>query len=160
MEIPNGFHLTYKLMVKPFLNCIFCLLIIGACNSPSNRNLSRKLADTSELSYDSLQMPQDHDTMGREFAKQQLIELLNGKGQPFTWDTLIKNSTTAIAMAEPLLFDIFGKDLILSERPYEVYLIDGYWYLSGTIPKGWKGGGFEIIMSAKDGKIIRLTHYK
>jgi hypothetical protein len=105
-------------------------------------------------------MPQDHDTMGKEFAKQQLRELLNGKGQPFTWDTLIKNSSTAISMAEPLLFDIFGKDQILTERPYEVYLIDGYWYLSGTIPKGWKGGGFEIIMNANDGKIVRLTHYK
>ena len=63
-------------------------------------------------------------------------------------------------MTEPLLFDIFGKDQILSERPYEVYLIDGYWYLAGTIPKGSKGGGFEVVISAKDGQIIRLTHYK
>ena len=105
-------------------------------------------------------MPRDHDTLGKVFATQQLHELLDGKGQLFTWDTLVRKSSTAIAMVEPLLFDIFGKNQIISERPYEVYLIDGFWYLSGTIPKGSKGGGFEIILNAKDGKIIRLTHYK
>lgn len=147
-------------MIKPILNLLLCLLALGACNSSSNHDQSRQRPDTSKSSYGSLPIPQDHDTLGKEIAKQQLHELLNGKGQPFTWDTLIKNSSTAIAMAEPLLFDIFGKNQILTEKPYEVYLIDGYWYLSGTIPKGWKGGGFEIIISAKDGKIIRLTHYK
>ena len=135
------------------------MLILEACNS-SNSDKLQRLRVSSTLPYDSLQMPKDHDSFGKEFAKQQLQDLLKGKGQPFTWDTLIRDSSTAIAMAEPLLFEIFGKEQIVSERPYEVYLIDGYWYLSGTIPKRWKGGGFEIIMSAKDGKIIRLTHYK
>ena len=147
-------------MLRPILNLLLCLLVLGACNSSSDTNQSGRLADNSKVSFDSLPLPHDHDTLGKVFASQQLHELLEGKGQPFTWDTLIKNSSTAIAMVEPLLFDIFGKDQILSERPYEVYLIDSFWYLSGTIPKGWKGGGFEIILSAKDGKIIRLTHYK
>ena len=147
-------------MLKPILNLFFCLLALGACNSASDNNQSGLLVDNSRVSLDSFPLPHDHDTLGKVFARQQLHELLDGKGQPFTWDTLIRNSSTAIAMVEPLLFDIFGKDQILSERPYEVYLIDGFWYLSGTIPKGWKGGGFEIILSAKDGKIIRLTHYK
>lgn len=147
-------------MLKPFLNFLFCLIALGACNSSSDNNQSGQLVDNSKVSLDSFPLPHDHDTLGKVFARQQLHELLDGKGQPFTWDTLIRNSTTAIAMVEPLLFDIFGKDQILSERPYEVYLIDGFWYLSGTIPKGRKGGGFEIILSAKDAKIIRLTHYK
>ena len=147
-------------MLKPILNLFFCLLALGACNSASDNNQSGLLVDNSRVSLDSFPLPHDHDTLGKVFAIQQLHELLDSKGQPFTWDTLIRNSSTAIAMVEPLLFDIFGKDQILSERPYEVYLIDGFWYLSGTIPKGWKGGGFEIILSAKDGKIIRLTHYK
>ena len=73
---------------------------------------------------------------------------------------MIKSPSIAVAIAEPILFDLFGKAQILQEKPYEVYLINGYWYISGTIPKGWKGGGFEIIFSAKDGKIIRVTHYK
>lgn len=146
-------------MMKLILNLLLCLLVFGACNSLTNHDQSR-ISKSSNSSNDTLQMPHDKDTLFKEFAKQQLQDLLKGEGLPFTWDTLIKNSSTAIAMAEPLLFDIYGKNQIITERPYEVYLIDGYWYLSGTIPKGWKGGGFEIIISAKDGKIIRLIHYK
>ena len=93
-------------------------------------------------------------------AREQLHDALAGKGQVFTWDTLIKNKTTAISVAEPILFDVFGKDQILSKKPYEIYLLEGYWYISGTIPKGHKGGGFEIILKAKNAEIIRLTHYK
>ena len=137
-----------------------CLVLLGACNRSSETNHSGQLIDNSKILYDSFPLPHDHDTLGKIFATQQLHELLDGKVQPFTWDTLVKNSSTAIAMVEPLLFDIFGKSQIIAERPYEVYQIDGFWYLSGTIPKGSKGGGFEIIVNAKDGKIIRLTHYK
>lgn len=148
-------------MMKPLLNLLLCLFVLGACNSSPNHKKSQQGLNTLALStVDSLQRPQDHDTLGIEFARQQLHELLNGKGQPFTWDTLIKSPSTAIAIAEPLLFDIFSKDQILSERPYEVYLINGDWYIAGTIPKGWKGGGFEIILGANNGEIIRLTHYK
>ncbi len=145
--------------MKPILILLFCILIFVACNS-SDLEKAQQLTVPTTIPYDFSQMPKDHDTLGKDFAKKQVRELLNGKGQPFTWDTLIRNSSTAIAIAEPILFDIFGKEQILTERPYEVYLIDGYWYLSGTIPKGWKGGGFEIVMRAKDGNIIRLTHYK
>ncbi|MFZ2783710.1 MAG: NTF2 fold immunity protein [Sediminibacterium sp.] len=115
---------------------------------------------SNNIESDRPKVAEDHDTLGRKLARQQLQDLLQGKGQEFLWDTLIKDSATAVAIAEPILFNAFGRSEILNERPYEVYLIDGYWYLSGTIPKGWKGGGFEIIFSAKDGQIKRLTHYK
>ena len=127
---------------------------------PSTKDSELQQTKSSNSYNASLSKLNTHDTLGYDFAKQQLTELFKGKGQPFTWDTLIRNPSTAVAMVEPLLFDIFGKKNILNERPYEVYLINGYWYLAGTIPKGWEGGAFEIIMSAKDGKIIRLTHYK
>jgi hypothetical protein len=138
-------------MSKPFLPLFFCLLV--ACNSSANKS------EENPKVYGS-HHTEEHGTMGEVYARKQLNKALNGQGQPFTWDTLIKSSSTAIAMAEPILFDIFGKEMILSEKPYEVYLIDGYWCIAGTIPKGWNGGGFEIIFSAKDGRIIRFTHYK
>jgi len=102
----------------------------------------------------------DHLILGEETAKEQLKEALEGRGQRYTFDTLIRNASTAIAIVEPILFELYGKQQIISERPYEVYLLDGYWYLAGTIPKDWKGSGFEIILSARNGEIIRLTHYK
>jgi hypothetical protein len=73
---------------------------------------------------------------------------------------LITDKETAIAMAEPLLFKIYGKEEIESERPYEVYLIDGYWYISGTLPKGYLGGTFIIIINSINGEVIRLIHEK
>jgi len=79
--------------------------------------------------------------------------------KPF-YDTLIKNNETAIAVAESILFDIYGKKEIISERPYECYIVDGYWCINGTLPKNWIGGVFEIIISSKDGKVIKLTHGK
>lgn len=100
-----------------------------------------------------------HQLLGENHARNQLQKFLKDTKQ-FTWDTLIRDKETAIAIVEPILFEKFGKEQILLEKPYEVYLINGYWYLAGTISKGSMGGGFEIIMSAKDAQIIRLTHYK
>jgi septin family protein len=75
-------------------------------------------------------------------------------------DKVISDKETAIAVAEPILFKIYGKNQILSEKPYQVELVDGYWILNGTLPKGYLGGTFLIILSAKDGRVIKLTHYK
>lgn len=147
--------------MSPVLSFIFCCLVLNSCNSSTSRDQLDRPDKHLELSTsDNLPIPKDHDTLGREFAKKQLYNLLDGKAQPFTFDTLIKSSSTAIKVVEPMLFDFYGKEQIRSERPYEVYLIDGYWHIGGTIPKGSKGGGFEIILSAKDAKVIRFTHYK
>jgi hypothetical protein len=75
-------------------------------------------------------------------------------------DTVINDRETAIAVAESILFKIYGKDHILGEKPYRVFLVDGYWILGGTLPEGYKGGTFLIILSAKDGRVIKLIHTK
>jgi len=99
--------------------------------------------------------------MGKEFAVKQVKSAIKDKEisqslrHPLTID-----KETAISVAEIYLFKAYGKKQILTERPYEIYLINGYWWMMGTIPKGADGGGFELIMSAKDGRIIRFAHYK
>lgn len=72
----------------------------------------------------------------------------------------IKDKKHAISIAEPILFKIYGKDLIISERPYVAYYIDKYWIISGTLPKNYIGGTFVIILDSRDSKIMRITHYK
>jgi len=67
---------------------------------------------------------------------------------------------TAISVAEPILFSIYGKDNITKQRPYEIYFIDNYWVIAGTLPKGYLGGTFLIIIDSKDSEIIRITHGK
>lgn len=91
--------------------------------------------------------------------RQEIKDALNGKLNPF-YDTLIPDKETAIAVAEPILFKYYGKQEIKSERPYEVMFIDGYWYITGTLPEGYLGGTFIIIINSLNGQIIRLIHEK
>ena len=97
--------------------------------------------------------------LGEKVARQEINKALKGNTKPF-YDTLITETATAIAIAEVLLFKFYGKENIESERPYEVYRIDGYWYISGTLPKGYLGGTFIIIINSINGEVIRLIHEK
>ena len=104
------------------------------------------------------QNSKDRLILGEETARRAVKNALSEKDYKPFYDTLIKDKETAIAVVEPILFKTYGKKNIISERPYECYLIDGYWYICGTLPKHWDGGVFEIIMSAKDAKVLKLIH--
>ncbi|HEY8781231.1 MAG TPA: YbbC/YhhH family protein [Mucilaginibacter sp.] len=105
---------------------------------------------------------QHHTILGVEVAKKELRQALSEKSseEQSPVKKIISNEKAAVAIAEPMLFKIYGKDDIISEKPYEIYLIDSYWVLSGTLPEGMYGGTFLIILSAKDGRVIKLTHGK
>ena len=96
--------------------------------------------------------------IGEDSAKQTIKNMVNEGGYKLSPDTLIRDKETAISMAEIMLFRSYGKATITTERPYECYLIEGYWFLRGTLPKNYAADVFEMIMSAKDGKIIKMTH--
>jgi hypothetical protein len=101
----------------------------------------------------------DRSVVGEQYAKREIRQTLKSR-EKLSHDTLINNKETAIAFAEPLLFKFYGKDNIISERPYELYLIDGYWFISGTLPKGQDGVVFEIIINSRNGQVIKLIHGK
>ena len=96
--------------------------------------------------------------IGEDSAKQMIRNIVSDGGYKLSPDTLIRDRETAISIAEIMLFKSYGKATITTERPYECYLIDGYWFLRGTLPKNYTADVFEMIMSAKDGKIIKMTH--
>jgi NTF2 fold immunity protein len=74
-------------------------------------------------------------------------------------EVIIKDSTSAINIAETIVFGIYGKENIINKKPYKIYLIDNYyWVISGTLPKGMRGGTFMIIIDARDCKVLRITH--
>ncbi|MFB9078813.1 YbbC/YhhH family protein [Flavobacterium procerum] len=105
-----------------------------------------------------------HLKLGREVAERELKDALNESsikqnivdGKELT----IKNKNTAIEVAEPILFEIYGESHIKDQKPYEAYLIDNYWVINGTLPIGMVGGGFLIIIDARDSKVLKVTHYK
>jgi len=101
--------------------------------------------------------------LGKSYAEQELKSALTDKSQHNVIDNktvIIKDSITAKSVAEPILFSIYGKSNIIKQRPYEIYSIDNYWVIGGTLPKEYLGGAFLIIIDSRDCKIIRITHGK
>lgn len=105
----------------------------------------------------------DRTKLGESYARQELEATLNNKAQHNIIDgkaAIIKDSLTAISIAEPILFGIYGKENIIKQRPYEIYFINNYWVIIGTLPKNYSGGTFLIIIDSRNSKIIRITHGK
>lgn len=103
---------------------------------------------------------QQKDKEVTEFWRTEIKKALTDKKHQQVPYTVIPDSATAVAVAEPILFKVYGKDEILGEKPYKVDSVEGCWVLTGTLPKGYFGGTFVIIMAAKDGRVIELTHNK
>jgi hypothetical protein len=81
----------------------------------------------------------------------------------------VRDSATAIQIAEAVLTPIYGKALIESERPFSAQLKDGVWTVSGTLncPDGHGGtatdcvGGVAVIKISKaDARVLSVIHYK
>lgn len=103
--------------------------------------------------------------LSEDFARKRVQEILMDTSKRPWIDKngviLIKTKEAAISIAEPILFEIYGGEQILTERPYGVHKIDDYWFISGSLPRYYTfGGGFEIILDSRDGKVMSLTHYK
>jgi hypothetical protein len=102
----------------------------------------------------------DRIILGEGYAKKQVQHALKDNVPLSFLDTLIKTKEEAITIAEPVLFKIYGRKHIIRQRSYEIYLIDGYWFISGTLPKGSIGGTFEIILKSEKGQVIKISHYQ
>jgi hypothetical protein len=95
---------------------------------------------------------------GEKYAKQQVELAVKDIDKAPFYKTLLTTQATAVAVAEPILFGIYEKRNITRQRPYEVYLINGFWYITGTLPQDSRGGTFQIIIDAKNSQVIALSH--
>jgi hypothetical protein len=93
------------------------------------------------------------------YAQKEIADALQKPGICFFNDTLLSDKEMAIEYAEIILFKVYRKEQIISERPYNIYKAHGFWYIDGTL-KETKGGTFEIIFNSKNGQIIRICHGK
>ena len=80
--------------------------------------------------------------------------------KPPFFHPLITTEALAIAVAEPILFSIYGPENIKQQRPYRVHLVDGCWQLSGTLPEATVGGTFYIVIEASNCRVLTLFHTK
>lgn len=72
----------------------------------------------------------------------------------------LKNKRSAIKLIEPVLFKKYGEIDTKDERPYEVYLINGFWLVKGTLKRNSNGGTFISVIDSKTGEIIFTLHTK
>ena len=101
--------------------------------------------------------------LGEKYAKEELDAVLAkklGHNVVDNKDLIVKESNTAIKIAEAILFEIYGKENIESQKPFKEYLIKNYWVISGTLPEGSLGGTFLIIIDAKNAQVLKITHGK
>ena len=99
--------------------------------------------------------------LGKAYAETQLNSVFSDKIEHNIIENktlIVKDSLTALRVTEPMLFNIYDRDNITKQRPYETYLIDNHWIISGTLPKGSRVGTFLIIIDARDGRVLKITH--
>jgi len=72
----------------------------------------------------------------------------------------VRNQATAIKIAVAAWEPIYGAAHIAGEKPYHATLHRGVWTVTGSLPKGMKGGVAVADISAQDGRIIRISHGK
>ncbi|WP_243348694.1 YbbC/YhhH family protein [Parabacteroides sp. FAFU027] len=76
---------------------------------------------------------------------------------------LIRNESTAVKIAEAILFEHYGKMKINLEKPFSISLkSDSLWYIEGTsYTTGFASGGvFHITLSARNGRVVDMYHDK
>jgi hypothetical protein len=116
------------------------------------------------VSYSAFgQSTTDRQILGREFAEQELKSALFDKSLHNVADKkgiIVKDSLTAIDIAEQILFKKYGKKQIRKQLSYETYLINNYWVIFGTLPKDSDGGTFFIILDSRDSSILKITHWQ
>lgn len=101
--------------------------------------------------------------VGKESAQSELNEVLKTNKEHNLIDNktlIIKNVDTAVKIAEPILFEIYGKESIEHQKPYEIHKLDNYYVISGTLPKGSLGGTFIIIIDGTNSKVLKISHGK
>ena len=72
----------------------------------------------------------------------------------------VDNPTLAAEIGIAYLSDIYGKETINGEYPFEVVKFKHSWLIMGTLPKGHYGGTGQIQISAYDAKVKFYIHEK
>ena len=74
-------------------------------------------------------------------------------------DQLINSSKMATELAEVYIRNIYGEKASKSQKPYIVTDSISEWTVEGKPPSAL-GGNFKIILSKKDGQVLKITHSK
>lgn len=89
------------------------------------------------------------------------VECQNKTKDNYIWDPqdgYVPDKKTAIAIAEIISEKIYGKQVIINEKPFKTTLIKGQiWAVRGTPPAAL-GGVLYMEIQKADGKILKVVH--
>jgi len=71
---------------------------------------------------------------------------------------MVASARTAALMAEAVAEGIWGVQTIRNERPCEVTDTAAHWIVRGSLPEGFEGGVFEVVIQKRDGTIVSVSH--
>ena len=74
----------------------------------------------------------------------------------------VPDAKTAAAIARAVLIPIYGETTIQHEEPLKASRHGENWYVNGTLQCAPKclGGTASVVLSAKDGRILSVMHFK
>ncbi len=72
----------------------------------------------------------------------------------------IESKKEAAKLVEPILFEKYGKERIINQKPYEIRMVNGFWVIKGTILKKSVGGTFSVVIDSGSGNIEKIYHSK
>lgn len=88
----------------------------------------------------------------------------NGSAGYVPPDGFVPNAATATAIARAVLIPIYGEETVRQEEPLVAKRQGEVWTIDGTLqcPKAHTcmGGTATVKLSAKDGRILFVMHYK
>ena len=101
----------------------------------------------------------DRMCCGTEVSQSEIEWLDELKGPFFIPEKgFVSDRETAIRIAEAVWIQIYGKECIEREKPFRATLVEGIWYVTGTLPGDMEGGVAMAKISQKDGRIITVIH--
>jgi NTF2 fold immunity protein len=71
---------------------------------------------------------------------------------------IVSNAAVAIAIHEAIASAAYGREVIEKERPFHAVRVADFWWVCGSMPKGFLGGVAISVIRARDGQVMRLSH--
>jgi len=142
-----------KIIIIATILSVCC--IFHSCNDSGKKAEDKNLKTITQNNH-----PGKHKLLGKEVAKEELERYLADTNYNlFRGEVLIKDEQTLLSIAEPILFNLYSKEEIIAERPYEIYQFGDYWIMLGTM-EYQKGGTFSFAINKKTCEVLGISHGK
>lgn len=78
----------------------------------------------------------------------------------FPSEGFVSTADLAFQIAEPVLINLYGKDIIVDEKSFFINLENGIWMIKGTLKDDKDGGVTYMEIDKRSGQILKAIHTK